>query len=229
MESLKIAITQRVVSSEYNEKRDALSHDWVHFLQKLNILPLIIPNTLNNVDAYLDFFHPDGFILTGGNNVSPVLYGGNEVVSDISEERDQTERNILTYAIRNNLPLIGICRGMQVIQVYFGGKLKRLLHQPINHGKNIHKISIVNNHFKIRFNSEKPILVNSYHNYGFMIDNIAEPLLPFAQSIGDGVVEGLFHPHYPIIGIQWHPERESELRKIDWELFNLFYNYKCDI
>ena len=66
----KIGITSRIVEApNYNEQRDALSHDWPKFLQALNLIPVFIPNALPDIDEFLNNLDLDGFILSGGDNI----------------------------------------------------------------------------------------------------------------------------------------------------------------
>ena len=107
-----IAISLRIVKAQnYDETRDALSHDWPQFLENLGIIPIYIPNNLLNVKNYLSAFEIDGLILSGGDNL------GTDPV------RDKTETELLQYAMSKNIPTLGICRGLQLINQYFGGTL----------------------------------------------------------------------------------------------------------
>ena len=70
MSNKKIGITSRIVSAEnYDEQRDAISQDWPPFLEKINLTPIFIPNSLDNITEFLDKIEVDGFILSGGDNV----------------------------------------------------------------------------------------------------------------------------------------------------------------
>jgi len=108
----KIGISLRVIKDpNYGEKRDAISHDWPRFFEKLNFIPIFIPNTLSNMDLFLDQLELDGIILSGGDELGCNI------------ERDDTEEHLLKYGIKNELPVLGICRGMQLINNYFGGTI----------------------------------------------------------------------------------------------------------
>ena len=104
-----IGISLRVTNAEkYVEKRDSLSHDWSIVLQQLGFHPLLIPNTISDVSAFLDDMKVSGLILSGGDNI------GDEPL------RDQIEKKIIDHAVSNEIPLIGICRGMEIINSFFG-------------------------------------------------------------------------------------------------------------
>ena len=123
---LKIGISLRIVSAEnYDEKRDALSKDWPQFFEKLNMTLVLIPNFLTNLESYLDSIEIDGIILSGGDNVGDF------------PERDSTETTLLQYGIIHDLPIFGVCRGMQMINHFFNGTI-------IKFGKSFSHISILN-------------------------------------------------------------------------------------
>lgn len=111
---------------------------------------------------------------------------------------------IIDYSIKNNIPLFGICRGIQVINVYFNGTL----HQDINNHKNIkenHIINFTNNKnpfFNVFLNNT--LLVNSYHHQA--INKLGDNINALAIHHKDNIIEMINHNTYPIIGIQWHLE-----------------------
>lgn len=196
MASLKplIGITSRIVTApNYDEKRDAFSHDLITFLEKLDFSPIIIPNTISKISEFLDQFPISGFILSGGDNIGD------------SPERDKTEKDILKYATKKNLFVFGICRGMQVINNFFGGTISKNdtnSHLNIKHSLNISTERIKN------FFSDNEIIVNSYHNNIINSTNLANDLIPFAIH-KDNTIEGFFHDTFPIYAVMWHPERDS--------------------
>ena len=144
-----IGISLRVVNaSNYDEKRDALSQDWIEFFEKLEINPLLIPNRINDIPSFLDDMEIYGLILSGGDNIGDNL------------ERDKTEEKILNYSIEKKIPLIGICRGMQVINKFFGGKIETL--ENSNHVGNPHSVSLLAKFAS--FLETKNLRVNSFHN-----------------------------------------------------------------
>lgn len=220
---MKIVISQRVeVAPHYKETRDALSQNWTMYLEKFNALPFPIPNTLKNVAQYLDVISPEAIILTGGNDISPTFYENNQVteeVSQISIQRDQTELQLLQYGCQNRIPIIGVCRGFQIIQVFFGGSLVKIKHQLVSHVGQFHKIEIVDKKYSKYVMQKDGIQVNSFHNFGVHESQLAAPLIPFAVCKQDGIVEGFYHPTLPILGIQWHPERDNPASEFDYKLF----------
>ena len=178
-----VALTQRVdiVSSE---RRDSIDQKWFDFLLHCKLRPLLIPNNLELAKIVFNTIDFDGIILSGGNDLIP--YGGN------APERDEIELYVLKLAIKKNIPLLGICRGMELIQHYFGIQLLQIA----GHAGNMHEV-------KINGSSRK---VNSYHDLG--TDQTSNELEILALA-SDGIIESIAHKRYPIKGIMWHPERNA--------------------
>ena len=200
MHKKKVAISLRVIETDtYKETRDALSEDWGYFFDKVDLHPLLIPNVLHNVREFLNDLNVDGIILSGGYDIG------------MHPKRDNTEKKMLEFAIEKNIPLLGVCRGMQVINHYFGGDIE--LDSNSLHVKRNHLISLSNlkNHDLFQ---KDTIEVNSFHNNIIKKSNLGEYLTPLALMNEDDTVEAFFHDSYPIIGVMWHPERDPNLNNI---------------
>ena len=192
MDNKKIGITLRTVNaSNYDEQRDALSQDWPPFLEKINLTPIFIPNSLDNITEFLDEIEVNGFILSGGDNV-----GENPL-------RDNTENKIIEFGIAHDLPVFGVCRGLQAINKFFNGSVVNS--KDLTHLGKPHLIKIVNKNF-LSF-LDKSIQVNSYHNNVITGESLGENLQEFAITDFDNSIEGIMHKSKPIIGVMWHPER----------------------
>ncbi len=194
----KIGISLRVQNIQpYNEKRDSISQDWMIFLQKLNLMPILIPNNIDNIGNYISELKLDGIILSGGDNIGDF------------PERDVTEKNIIEIAEKSSIPIIGICRGMQVINNFFGGKLTKK--DDEEHINNNHGIVLSDD---FQFSNTNSIIVNSYHNNIIEFDDLGKNLIPFAKHENDNTIEGFRHIKLPIIGVMWHPERKQDENSI---------------
>ena len=193
-----IYISQRVdIHSDYNERRDALDQRWASLLLQAGHMALPIFNHAEIADKLLKYHPPGGIILSGGNN--PQIYGGN------APERDEIDAFLTEYAVKYKIPLLGVCRGMQSIVLYFDG----LLHKVKGHTAVRHMV-----------NGEINREVNSYHN--FAPKSLPEELYSAGRS-SDGEIECIKHKHLPIMGIMWHPEREIIFNKDDLKmLYQLF-------
>jgi len=204
----KIAITMRAVNaSEYVERRDALDQRWIDLLLNCNLWPVLIPNNVEYAKKFVQKECPDGLLLTGGSDLSE--YGGG------APERDDVEKVIFEHALEQNLPVLGVCRGMQFIQNYFGIKL----HRVQNH---------VGNRFSLEINSDskwKSVLekfsdVNAYHSWG-AYESLDQLITSAASS--DGVVMAVEHSSLPVFGHMWHPERDEVLGDAQVDIFREIY------
>ena len=211
MKLKKIGISLRVEKIEkFNEKRDTISHDWINFLQKLDYFPVLIPNNLIDVGDYISELKLNGIILSGGDNIGEF------------PERDQTENKILEYAIKNSIPVLGVCRGMQLINTFFNGTNSE--NSNSGHVGKPHNIDIMNPSLVNLFGHDK-LEVNSFHNNLIKKDDIGDELDVFALSEKDFTIEGCFHKKYPIIGVMWHPERDQQ-KKHQSQIIDIFCNKK---
>lgn len=192
----RIGISLRVeFIDKYKEKRDVLSQDWTNFLQKIDSLPILIPNTLSNVTEFLTEMKLDCIVLSGGDNMGEF------------PERDNTENEIINFAIKNNIPILGVCRGMQILNNSFGGSV--IITNDQKHVGKPHPIDFINSNF-LKLIGKKSLKVNSFHNNIIKKENLGKHLEPFALSHADNTVEGYFHTNLPIIGVMWHPERDND-------------------
>ena len=196
---LTIGISLRVVeNTDYNEKRDALSHDLSQFFEKLGINPLLVPNTIKDISSFLEDMQVEGLFLSGGDNIGD------------NQDRDETEQKIINYCLEKKIPLIGICRGMQVINAFFGGGIETL--ENSKHVGDPHSVSLNKN--AAEFLHTNKLQVNSFHNNVIKQKNLGKNLEPFATA-NDNTIEGFYHTELPIIGVMWHPERTPNEENVE--------------
>ncbi|MDC0859203.1 gamma-glutamyl-gamma-aminobutyrate hydrolase family protein [Candidatus Pelagibacter sp.] len=199
----KILISQRLDKiGQYKELRDNIDLRFVQLVEKIGCVPILIPNKIEKTTQYLKILKPDGVILTGGGN--PYEKG----------LRKKTEINLINYAIKKRLSLLGICRGAQSINLYFKGKLNKIK----NHVRKKHYIKGELFNDKIRFK------VNSYHNYGIKTKNLGKNLKTLLRADDDSI-EAFYSKNKKILGIMWHPERERKIQKINLKILKNFF--KC--
>lgn len=172
----------------------------------------------------------DGLLLSGGEDVNPSFYGqtATEKCGKIVPARDHAEMKMLEAFLPTGKPILGICRGEQLMNVFFGGTL----HQDIadvatschddyprkNRGN--HEVSVTRGTKLAEIMGQETFLANSLHHQA--VDKVAPALILSARS-EDGIVEGVEHPAHPFcIGVQWHPEHMSAYSKLQRRIFDAF-------
>ncbi len=199
---LRIGITQRVeVVTAYQERRDCLDQRWGDLLGRVGMFCVPLANRPDAAHSYLDALNLDGLILSGGNNLGVL-----GKVAGVAEERDAFELEVLAWSKEHQVPLLGVCRGLQMLNHACGGSLV-----PVDaHVASRHTIK------KEPGCQEWSTLnqVNSYHDYGIQNEGLAPDLMPlvFAE---DGSVEACVHRTLSWYGIMWHPEREEFFHEED--------------
>lgn len=161
----------------------------------------------------------DGIIFTGGSDVNPELYGERpHATCYVKPERDQAELLLLHAAIELRLPILGICRGMQLMSVAYGGRLHQHLpdvlghnnHRPIDGAKFGQHAVTVTPGCRAQTIIGDSLIVNSFHHQG-----VADPgrLRPTGWCPEDNLIEIVEDPDLPFaIGVQWHPEDTADFR-----------------
>ena len=160
----------------------------------------------------------DGLLLPGGGDIDPVYYGEEMNGSDEPDrELDKAQRDILDAFVKAKKPILGICRGMQLINVYFGGSLHqdlvtRDIHTRKNDNDSIHSVKSVEEGNLFEKFYGKTFNINSAHHQG--TKKLGKGLKEVLRS-EDGVCEAVIHEELPIIATQFHPERMSYKQRRD--------------
>jgi gamma-glutamyl-gamma-aminobutyrate hydrolase PuuD len=200
-----VAVSQRVdVYADRNETRDALDQRLPTFLAAANLVTVAVPNGLVKSDTvgekqaaledWLAVVKPVGVVLSGGNDVGGRI------------DRDLTEHVLYRYAAQHNLPLLGICRGMQMMAAIAGAELKKI----DGHVRTRHILA-----------GEITGSVNSYHN--LTLAKCPDGYRVMARS-EEGAIEAIGHNDRPWQGWMWHPEREVPFERSDIERLDALFN-----
>ncbi|MFQ5620455.1 MAG: gamma-glutamyl-gamma-aminobutyrate hydrolase family protein [Candidatus Nanoarchaeia archaeon] len=189
---------------------DFLYDNYTQYYQDYGLELIPVSNFLKDIPEFLEKNRIEGVLLSGGNSVHPERYGSTETKEDASKERDQTEETLIQEALNRNIPILGICRGMQFLNVFFGGKLRT----REGHVRVIHEITL--DHPAL----PKTASANSFHNEVILKEDLSQNLKSFALT--DDVVEGFYHPSKPVAAIQWHPERDESPEELNKLLLNAF-------
>lgn len=197
-------------------KRSYVNKDYVDAVIENGGVPFIIPFNENEEVIKEQVKCIDGLIISGGHDVDPNNYGEepSQRLGEIFPERDEYEYRLLKYSKEKNIPILGICRGLQVINTYEGGSLYQdlsyiggeILKHSQGHRPELktHKIKIEENSILMDILKEKEVKVNSFHHQ--VIKEVAPDYKVVAKA-EDGVIEAIEHKSYPfLLGVQWHPE-----------------------
>lgn len=207
--------------------------DYPKSVEKAGGIPVLVPviHNTNYIDSITEKI--DGLILAGGPDVYPLLYDTSIRIGTkgIVTERDRFELELLDCVIKKGKPVFGICKGLHILNVYFGGTL----YQDVYHetGTEIahsgsrlppfepcHSVSFDKSSFLWKLFGEK-IPVNSFHHQA--VKKLGEGLLPIAWSHDDGMIEAVVHEKdKSIFGVQWHPEMMTEKNQEHLTLFQYF-------
>ena len=181
--------------AQFSERRDCLDQNWGKLFENIGLSLIPIPNNLVDLRRWVELHRLDGILLSGGNDLS---FYSNTI--NVAPERDRTETELLHIATDYKLSVLGVCRGMQMINHFLGGKIIPVYgHTNTSHTlKPLAKLNILND-----FSN-----VNSYHDWGVQLIDLADSLEPLLIT-DDYTVEAFRHKFRPWFGIMWHPERRQ--------------------
>ena len=213
---------------------DTINAGYASSIIKAGALPFLVPSTKDPDIIRSTVQKVDGILIPGGNDIDPFLYGESVTFADkYDRENDYFQLCMLEEAIKEGKPVMGICRGMQIINVFFGGTLYQDIEkerpQSLQHSAPgspegfIHPVCIEKTSLLYDIFDKKEIMVNSIHHQG--VRKPGDGLFPAAHS-PDGIIEALENREHNIIAVQWHPEallmrgEENSMR-----LFSLFTSF----
>ncbi len=205
------------ISTYHSTHRDSGAHTtYINAVIRAGGIPVLIPMTTNNVVLYQLISRLDGIILTGGEDVATSFYGEQPIpeMGKVDSLRDVYDLTIIKLAAKKRLPMLGICRGEQLINVAFGGTLYQdlpaqfpssVIHdQKESSTIGTHGLSVLPNTQLARILPDSIFLVNSFHHQA--IKDVAPGFKATAYS-PDHVVEAIeSSPKQNIIAVQFHPE-----------------------
>jgi putative glutamine amidotransferase len=208
---MRVALTMRVVeTADYAEPRDAISHDWIDWLTARGHHPVPVPNRLPAPESVLDALGVEALVLTGGNDMVASPAGADSV----SPDRTRTENALLNAAVARRMPVLGVCRGLHLINMHYGGRVEpEIGARSVGHVASTHPVRL--NGALGGAIGATSLNTNSFHNQAVLDDGVGDGLRIFAMSEPDRVVEGLCHDSLPVFAVQWHPERPGPNREFD--------------
>ena len=190
-----------IISSNYKKHHktyiDFVDHYWINYFKQKKIQFFSIPN-INN---YKINYSKKKIKLI-------ILPGGNDIISNdkVSKTRLKVEFNLIKFGLKNNIPILGVCRGMQVINLFFKGNQSKIY----GHMRTKHKIF-----FKNKIFNKKIKTVNSFHKFGIPIKKMSNQFEVIALDKDDNV-EIFKHKKKNIYGFMWHPERNKNYKELSF-------------
>jgi putative glutamine amidotransferase len=195
---LKALITQKEQLDSHGILSDNFESSYYIYFEQLGLDLFVLSNFVVNLDRILDLYSFDLIILTGGGSIPNVFYNY-EHNDFLQSNRDSLEWKLMEYSFKKNIPIISICRGMQYINAFLGGKISNLNKLKKNRPIGIeHEITLADG---------TQILVNNYHNDGIFKRDLAEGLKILGLDEENGVIEAIYSVKLKWIGFQFHPER----------------------
>jgi len=207
---------------------------YMQALKAAGAIPVVMPLDAPEEDLKQLSQDLDGFLFTGGPDVHPFLFGEETQAhcGNVSAARDQMEISLLPMIMELKKPVLGICRGIQVLNIALGGDIWQdipsqvtrefpLAHsQPFHYDMPCHTVAISEDSLLAQISGSSSIKVNSMHHQA--VRNLAPGLIASAYSL-DHLIEALEMPGYPFfIGVQWHPEYLWEKKGEAFRLFQTF-------
>lgn len=237
---LVVGVTSRSGSSDWLSRN---THNYINTLTHFGVTPVIIspdtpaqlpdgtsyqPDALGRIDAEI-LHHLHGLILSGGGDVDPKYFGaelqGAEEHS-IDHKRDELELNLSRAALDLNMPIFGICRGCQVLNVAAGGGMIQHFdgHRSPKDSTRFHDVIVTPQSRFHQIVGVDSFVVNTFHHQGMDRASIAPIFVPSAVASPDNwLVEAYESPtHDWVVGVQWHPERTFELGESHLRLWHSF-------
>jgi putative glutamine amidotransferase len=223
------------ITTTHFQQKDPLpgsgvSEAYIRAVHEAGGLPLLIPSGMKTGELEALVARLDGILFTGGGDIDPRYFNGkpHNRVYNIIPERDETEINLVRMAASGGLPFLGICRGIQMINVALGGtlytdiadQLPGAIKHDFKERKYLaHPVQVLEGSRLARILGMTGLQANSLHHQG--LEKVAVSLTPVAWSV-DGLVEAVEKPGHPFgLAVQWHPEWLQELQEMR-SLFTAF-------
>lgn len=205
------------VSASLSDGASRVSGDYIQAIVKAGGSPVIVPAVTDGEVLRSVVSHLDGLVLVGGADVNPLWYGEEprQELGEVDPTRDLYELKLIKLATDQNVPILGICRGLQLLNVAFGGSLYQDIpsqragnyikhNQELPKGYGSHRAVIRKGSCLARILGKDTVAVNSYHHQA--IKRLA-PAFKAVAYAPDSIIEAIEgYPDHPIMGVQWHPE-----------------------
>jgi len=201
-----------------------LNYNYLEPFLGSNVSCIILPLIDSNIEKLLTMC--DGFLIPGGGDLDPKTYNEENIgdSKEIDAKLDTLDKRVVIHAVKYKKPMLGICRGIQAINVFMGGTLfqdiekANLSHNEIEHTHLVEKV--YENKFTKQF--DKVFLINSYHHQS--VKDVANGFDVLFKH--NEIIEGIMHKELPILAVQWHPEKIVDTKESKF-IFEWFINQIC--
>lgn len=219
---MKRPVILLTVNHENDSETYRIKRTYSDVLINVGALPLALPLSDDKNFLKESIRSAHGLLLTGGGDIAPELYGEeqSEKCESVSSLRDRTELTLIEYALEKRMPILGICRGIQVMNVALGGTLYRDISGHMAQGGYDKVHHMVETEKILEGICPHNYAVNSFHHQAVRV--LGDELDVCARAY-DGTTEGIYMPKYPFfVGVQWHPERMVNADTSSRKLFKEF-------
>jgi len=218
----------------YDEHKDSywMLPAYMKALEEAGAIPVMLPLTVDQNSLEQIATGMDGLLFTGGHDVDPSLYGQArmEQCGVSIHERDEMEKKLFQLALAVDLPMLGICRGIQLFNVLLGGTLYQDLPSQLDselkhvqkppYATPTHDVDVERKSSLFRMVGKSRLAVNSYHHQAI---DILAPGCKVMAIAKDGVIEAIEHPAYHyLMAVQWHPEFSYVVDNVSKNIFRSF-------
>lgn len=210
----------------------ATNDGYVEAIRQAGGLVLLLPPTQDQEEQQQLMTLVDGLLIPGGVDTAPCFYGEEPVAAVTTTDRrlDRFEIAMVRLALERDKPVLGICRGMQLLNVVFGGSLIQdiptqvpgaICHsqKTLTRDEPFHHISLVKDSNLARMLWRDRLDTNTFHHQA--VRKVGQGLVPVAHS-ADGIIEGVETPNGRVLGVQWHPECMAKEDPVQQRLFDGF-------
>lgn len=217
-----VALTTSTVPNggDHRKPQVAIYANYLRVLNRVGLTPVLVTPAHQAADVAALVGASSGLVLSGGEDIEPGRYGEEPVadLDDVNPDRDAMEWQAMDAALDRGIPVLGICRGLQLLNVYFGGTLYQDLptqyegalghDQSVGWGEHCHEVRCTEgSRLHEALAGCEPLWINSFHHQA--VKGLAPTMVCTARAT-DGLIEGIeSREHEWVVGVQWHPERHE--------------------
>ncbi len=201
---MKIGITCRILTED-GTRKEFVNEAYMELVSRYNFVPIVLSSTTNKLEELMEMC--DCFLLPGGDDMNASYFNEENDSHNclVDPKIDILDYKVIDYALKTNKPMLGICRGLQVINVYFGGTLLQHI-EDNSHKKNYDDLLELVEDSSLKNILNDKFIINSFHHQ--RIEKLGEGIK--VEGLSKGVVELITHINYPIIATQYHIEQLND-------------------